>query len=91
MLSADRAAAQPVSTDPQSPAGEPRDEPPREVGLAEVAIDDVVRSRYQPRREFNEESLNELAASIRAQGLMQPVVLRPRPQGGYELIAGERR
>lgn len=57
----------------------------------EVAIDDVVRSRYQPRREFAEESLQELAASIRAQGLMQPIVVRPRPQGGYELIAGERR
>ncbi|HEX7036259.1 MAG TPA: ParB/RepB/Spo0J family partition protein [Pseudomonadales bacterium] len=57
----------------------------------EVEIDAVVPSRYQPRREFPEESLQELAASIRAQGLMQPIVVRPRPQGGYELIAGERR
>jgi ParB family chromosome partitioning protein len=57
----------------------------------EVAVSDVVRSRYQPRLEFDEASLNELAASIRKQGLMQPVVVRPRPQGGYELIAGERR
>jgi ParB family chromosome partitioning protein len=62
-----------------------------DAGLRELAITEVVRGRYQPRREFNEESLNELAASIRAQGLMQPVVVRPRPQGGYELIAGERR
>ena len=57
----------------------------------QLAIDMVVRGRYQPRREFDEENLNELAASIRSQGLMQPVVVRARPQGGYELIAGERR
>lgn len=57
----------------------------------ELAIDEVVRGRYQPRREFAEESLRELAASIKSQGLMQPIVVRPRPQGGYELIAGERR
>ena len=59
--------------------------------LGEIAVTDVVRGRYQPRREFNEAALNELAASIRAQGLMQPVVVRPRAQGGYELVAGERR
>lgn len=57
----------------------------------EIAIGDVVRGRYQPRREFSQESLEELAASIRTQGLMQPIVVRPRPQGGFELIAGERR
>jgi ParB family chromosome partitioning protein len=59
--------------------------------LGEVAVDQIVRGRYQPRRHFSEEGLQELAASIRAQGLMQPVVVRPRAQGGYELIAGERR
>ena len=64
---------------------------PPESGIAEIALDQIVRGRYQPRRIFTEESLNELAASIRAQGLMQPIVVRPRPQGGYELIAGERR
>lgn len=58
---------------------------------SEIAIDDVVRGRYQPRREFSEERLAELAASIKSQGLMQPIVVRPRAQGGYELIAGERR
>jgi ParB family chromosome partitioning protein len=50
------------------------------VGIDEVAIDEVVGSRYQPRRAFDEESLGELAASIKAQGLMQPVVVRPRPR-----------
>jgi ParB family chromosome partitioning protein len=59
--------------------------------LDEVAISAVVRGRYQPRQAFDDESLAELAASIKAQGLMQPVVVRPRAQGGYELIAGERR
>lgn len=58
---------------------------------AELPVDQVVRGRYQPRREFAQESLEELAASIKAQGLMQPIVVRPRPQGGFELIAGERR
>ena len=59
--------------------------------LNEIAIESVVRGRYQPRLEFNQESLAELAASIKAQGVMQPVVVRPRAQGGYELVAGERR
>jgi ParB family transcriptional regulator, chromosome partitioning protein len=58
---------------------------------ADLAIADVVRGRYQPRREFAEESLEELAASIKVQGVMQPIVVRPRPHGGFELIAGERR
>ncbi|MFU8813869.1 MAG: ParB/RepB/Spo0J family partition protein [Pseudomonadales bacterium] len=57
----------------------------------ELVVSEVVRGRYQPRREFAEDALQELAASIKAQGLMQPIVVRPRPQGGYELIAGERR
>ncbi len=93
LLSADRATREPVPTE-SPPDGSPGAEAataPRAAGLTEVAIDEVVASRYQPRRAFDEETLNELAASIRSQGLMQPVVLRPRPQGGYELIAGERR
>jgi len=61
------------------------------LNLNELPITDVARGRYQPRREFDEAGLAELAASIRAQGLMQPIVVRPRVQGGYELIAGERR
>jgi len=73
-------------------SGERSSEPaPSGAGLREVALTEVVRGRYQPRASFDEESLNELAASIKSQGLMQPVVLRPRPQGGFELIAGERR
>jgi ParB family transcriptional regulator, chromosome partitioning protein len=45
----------------------------------------------QPRRSFDEAALNELAGSIRAQGVLQPVVVRPLPDGQFELIAGERR
>ena len=56
-----------------------------------LAIESIVRGRYQPRLDFNEEALAELADSIKAQGVMQPVVVRPRAQGGYELVAGERR
>ena len=56
-----------------------------------VAITDIQRNPFQPRQHFDEATLQELAASIKAQGLMQPLVVRPRPAGGYELIAGERR
>jgi len=59
--------------------------------LTEIAIDAIHQSPYQPRQSFPEEGLSELAASIRAQGVMQPIVLRRRALGGYELIAGERR
>ena len=58
---------------------------------ASVALDEIYRSPFQPRRRVDDEGLEELAASIRAQGLLQPVVVRPRAAGGFELIAGERR
>ena len=60
-------------------------------GQTTVSLEEIHPGRHQPRRSFHEESLAELAQSIKAQGLMQPVLLRPRPQGGYELVAGERR
>ena len=71
-----------------SPDPEPASEPD---GQTTVSLEEIHPGRHQPRRSFHEESLAELAQSIRAQGLMQPVLLRPRPQGGYELVAGERR
>lgn len=61
------------------------------AGQSTVSLDEIHPSRYQPRRSFDKESLAELAASIKSQGLMQPVLLRQRPQGGFELVAGERR
>jgi ParB family chromosome partitioning protein len=55
-------------------------------------VDVIQRGRYQPRREIHPESLQELADSIRAQGVVQPIVVRPLAANGrYELIAGERR
>jgi ParB family chromosome partitioning protein len=54
-------------------------------------VDTISRGRYQPRRDFNPESLQELADSIAAQGVLQPIVVRPMEAGRYEIVAGERR
>ncbi|MCA0900145.1 MULTISPECIES: ParB/RepB/Spo0J family partition protein [Microbulbifer] len=59
--------------------------------LKELPIEFLQRGRYQPRRDFPQESLQELADSIRAQGIMQPIVVRPVGERKYEIIAGERR
>ena len=60
------------------------------AGLAEVAVDQIDANPFQPRRTFSADKLKELADSIRASGLVQPVLLR-RADGRYQLIAGERR
>ena len=59
--------------------------------LVELPVDDVHPNPRQPRRRFETEAAVGLAESVRAQGVIQPLLVRPRPQGGYELIAGERR
>lgn len=59
--------------------------------LAELPVDAIHANPRQPRRRFEPEATTGLAGSIKAQGLLQPVVVRPRAEGGYELIAGERR
>ena len=59
--------------------------------LTLVSVNKITPSPYQPRREFDEKKLEELASSIKSHGLLQPVVIRIRPDGSYELIAGERR
>ncbi|MDY6799112.1 MAG: ParB/RepB/Spo0J family partition protein [Pseudomonadota bacterium] len=59
--------------------------------LRNIPIDLIQRGRYQPRRDMDPAALQELADSIRRQGVMQPVVVRPIQEGRYELIAGERR
>jgi ParB family chromosome partitioning protein len=61
-----------------------------ESNLRQIPVDQIRRGKYQPRIHIKPEALEELAASIRAQGVVQPVVVRPMGQG-YELIAGERR
>ena len=59
--------------------------------LREVAVGDVVPNPKQPRQVFDDESHDELTHSVREFGLLQPVVVREKPEGGYELIMGERR
>lgn len=59
--------------------------------LQQLPIEHIQRSPYQPRRLFQPEALEELAASIRVQGIIQPLVVRKTSSGFYELVAGERR
>jgi ParB family transcriptional regulator, chromosome partitioning protein len=59
--------------------------------LKQLPVEFVQRGKYQPRRDMNQEALEELANSIRAQGVMQPIVVRPIGPDRYEIIAGERR
>ena len=58
---------------------------------ATLPLDQLQRGRYQPRTKMDDASLQELAASIRRQGLMQPILVRPIEDGRHEIIAGERR
>ena len=81
----------PVLVAPAAPAGPAADR------LTRLPLDILQRGRYQPRSHMDQEALNELAASIRSQGVVQPIVVRPieatTASGGqrYEIIAGERR
>jgi ParB family transcriptional regulator, chromosome partitioning protein len=59
--------------------------------LLQLRVDEIEANARQPRRRFEPEATTGLAESIRHEGLLQPVVVRPKPGGGYELIAGERR
>lgn len=59
--------------------------------LKKIPVELLRPGKYQPRRDMHPEALEELAASIRQQGIMQPVVVRPVAAGQYEIIAGERR
>ncbi|MFA6231431.1 MAG: ParB/RepB/Spo0J family partition protein [Rhodanobacter sp.] len=63
----------------------------QEGELRMLPIQQIQPGKYQPRRHWNDEALDELAASIKAQGLIQPVVVREIGRNSYELIAGERR
>ncbi len=66
------------------------DMPPRDT-LGSLPVNRIRPGKYQPRTRMDQEALAELAASIKAQGLMQPVLVRPVERDRYELIAGERR
>jgi len=71
-------------------APEARTESRDQRATLEVAVDRISASPFQPRRTFDEAKIEELAASIRNQGIIQPLVVRPKSDG-FELIAGERR
>ncbi len=60
------------------------------TGMTELDVDQIQRGKYQPRQNFDQQALQELADSITAQGIVQPLVVRPEGSH-YELIAGERR
>jgi ParB family chromosome partitioning protein len=102
LLSSARPAPPPVAGPASAAAPESSpDVPPTpvktpETGLREVPVDLLRRGKYQPRVDMREESLAELAESIKAQGVVQPIVVRPLPNPGggevqYEIVAGERR
>ena len=72
--------------------GPTRDEAEREGSLVELPVSEIHPNPYQPRRDVDPVALEELKSSIQQAGLLQPVVVRPLPNGGgFELIAGERR
>ena len=88
LLSSVRAGAEPPAAATPGPKGA--------AGLREVPVDLLRRGKYQPRIDMREESLAELAESIKAQGVVQPIVIRPLPSPGggetqYEILAGDRR
>jgi ParB family chromosome partitioning protein len=77
-----------VAAGPALPAELNKDRIP---GLAMANVDDIQVNQYQPRRDFDDQALEELAQSIRSNGIIQPLVVRKSSTGSYELIAGERR
>jgi ParB family chromosome partitioning protein len=67
------------------------DDSPVGQTLKTLPVDLIQRGKYQPRRNFDQDKLQELADSIAAQGVIQPIIVRPIDDGRYEIIAGERR
>ena len=76
----DRAMDKPATPDPAGPGG-----------FQSLPVDVIRRGKHQPRRIVEESSLEELAHSVQARGIVQPIVVRPTESGGFEIVAGERR
>lgn len=85
----DAPAAVKASAPPAPSPSEP--DVPAEDGVQQIAMDKITANTYQPRSEFDQAALEELTASVQAHGVLQPVMVRPRGGGRFELIAGERR
>jgi ParB family chromosome partitioning protein len=85
----------PAARTATAPAASPAPAAPQGESVLQIAIDKIERNPYQTRKHVDETALNELAASIKASGVLQPVVVRHFPgaekDGRYQLIAGERR
>jgi len=84
--SASSASAPPTATSSETATGRGSD-----ANLKNIPVDLIQPGKYQPRTDMHETSLEELANSIKKQGVMQPIVLRPISSSRYEIIAGERR
>jgi ParB family chromosome partitioning protein len=86
-------APAPQAPAPQAPAPQaaPQQAGAADVGPRSLPIDLVQRNPHQPRKHFDENDLNELASSIKAHGVLQPILVRPIADGRYEIVAGERR
>ncbi len=89
LLGAGVTAAQPETPTPETP--EAVEEALADGRLAHIPVEMIQRGRFQPRRDMHPEALEELADSIKAQGVMQPIVVRLVAPDKYEIIAGERR
>lgn len=80
-----------MSEDNESPLHESTQPLSAKGELQHMELNQIERGRYQPRRDMEPQALEELAESIKCQGVMQPIVVRPIAEGRYEIIAGERR
>ena len=63
----------------------------KQAGLVKLPIEQLQPGKYQPRKDMSPDALEELASSIKTQGIIQPIVVRPIAENSYEIIAGERR
>ncbi len=75
----------------QPAAQDAKETPAQKSAMDTLAVEQLIQGKYQPRNQFNEQALAELAESIRRNGIMQPIIVRPLISGRYEIIAGERR
>lgn len=85
------AAGTPVPAMPLTPSAPEMASKDRHMGISMANLDDIHANQRQPRRDFDDLSLQELAASIKTSGIIQPLVVRKNEKGILELIAGERR